>query len=1209
MHNMQKLTDFEIDSLREKIDDLFAAVQNGILAKVQAALKAGAPLNARNHLHRTPLHVAVARNHLPVVIYLLNENTELNPHDNNGQTPLHVAVQINNEDILNRLLAAGAEVDARDNNQNTPLHHAAYKGYNTITRLLLKANAQIDALATNQSTPLFVAIQSDQPDMVKLLIDAGAALEIGDEGGVTPIHYAASKGNCTTIGHLLTAGVSLLVPTDEEATEQHYAAQNGHLAAMRMLVQASGRVETCLTTNNGMSVLHLASYRKYPDLVAYLLEAGFPVNLTDKFGATALHHASEEGHPDIVRCLLTHGASTSLLTKLGFTALHLAAKKNHPAVIQILLDSGVDVDQTTERLFCTALELAIENNCIDAARCLVANKAKVYLCDIVERSLAYKAAYAGHLELLQCLHQAGAIITYQHDRRYRLSLRKIPLHGAAEKGHEHVVNYLLDTKVPSDEQDFGGKTALHIAAANGHNHIVKRLMAAGCQLLLTSRNGQTALHYAAQNGHVDIANCLLEQGIPLFTLDREGRTALDCATLKQHYDVVHQLLIAGAGLGIAQFDPSHYQIPPQDHQISILVIGTDTSGQRITRQMLDFPNIITSFDELQAASNNMKYFPFSTLKRLSNAPIGIHKDKRIREELEQVQHFLRQSYSAQINLRRCLAMLLIAKEKNHNKSSLIALPSTLLTKISEFIAVSIGIRHGQVKQFIKQFQDNTLPLMQKRNNNRCLLHEIIKILNEINDSLIKIQPISPQSSSANIVITNFIKRIDQLSPTRIWQDALTHVIEEYSDKLIHSLEVIVSELSSSVSENYRDHLKNYIEILKAMLDLLAYFNNFSTGDVTVLHLAAERGQTDVIVRLLGAGISINQKKKNGETALHVAAEEGQAQVVKILVEAGIDVNAQNAQEMTALHIAVSKIDLVVVEYLLSAQPKLELLMKDGLTALDIATDLGNLEIYKRLRAAGAKVGRVSVHRAVRSTNLQLVEHQVSEGISLTSKSNEGITTLDAALQSGNLPIYKYLRVRGANFSRFSLFMAITSANLEVVQTLLAEGTSVVIRNLEGITPMHSAVYKGKAMVKLLHASGAILDEPMENGTTPLHLAAKDNYCEVILYLLKYDVRVNKQTEEGGTALHIAVHNHHIEAVNCLLRAGAGFGITNFELTQHLHNSGTLTPQCIVIGTMSEVQRITRKITGFEEQITSLSELQNAINRKVFFSNYHVIPLK
>ena len=73
---------------------------------------------------------------------------------------------------------------------------------------------------------------------------------------------------------------------------------------------------------------------------------------------------------------------------------------------------------------------------------------------------------------------------------------------------------------------------------------------------------------------------------------------------------------------------------------------------------------------------------------------------------------------------------------------------------------------------------------------------------------------------------------------------------------------------------------------------------------SVLHVAAEMGNTDAVAAMLDRGIDIDAGSDIGATALSYAASRGQHEAVALLLEHGADVNARNRVGQTALGLAV-----------------------------------------------------------------------------------------------------------------------------------------------------------------------------------------------------------------------------------------------------------------------------------------------------------------
>ena len=157
-------------------------------------------------------------------------------------------------------------------------------------------------------------------------------------------------------------------------------------------------------------------------------------------------------------------------------------------------------------------------------------------------------------------------------------------------------------------------------------------------------------------------------------------------------------------------------------------------------------------------------------------------------------------------------------------------------------------------------------------------------------------------------------------------------------------------------------------------------NGNSPPSTTHLHIAAWKGDTHIVVRILArtTDTDINAKNQYGDTPLHYAAEGGHLDIVKLLLacdeidtnlknnegetplhitgHAGVvalllthketDVNAKNKYGNTPLHYAAYN-DAVDVAELLLAHNKIDINVKniDGLTPLALAKK------YKRTKVA------------------------------------------------------------------------------------------------------------------------------------------------------------------------------------------------------------------------------------------------------------------
>lgn len=133
---------------------------------------------------------------------------------------------------------------------------------------------------------------------------------------------------------------------------------------------------------------------------------------------------------------------------------------------------------------------------------------------------------------------------------------------------------------------------------------------------------------------------------------------------------------------------------------------------------------------------------------------------------------------------------------------------------------------------------------------------------------------------------------------------------------------------------------------------------------TAFHLAAQRGQQNLMVHLLPAINDLNSRDSLGRTALHLAAEGGHSDIVVMLLkerrqsnrqkEQVIDINARDGKGRSALHLAIISNCYSTVVALVQ-NPDIDLELKDdaGLTPLHQSILANHEEIVKHLIANGA----------------------------------------------------------------------------------------------------------------------------------------------------------------------------------------------------------------------------------------------------------------
>lgn len=84
---------------------------------------------------------------------------------------------------------------------------------------------------------------------------------------------------------------------------------------------------------------------------------------------------------------------------------------------------------------------------------------------------------------------------------------------------------------------------------------------------------------------------------------------------------------------------------------------------------------------------------------------------------------------------------------------------------------------------------------------------------------------------------------------------------------------------------------------------------------SVLHYAVMRGNPEILQFLLGRGVDVNSRTRNGTTPLHTAVLYNRYEVAEMLLNKGADVGAKSTSGATPLAIATAAKNRIIVELL------------------------------------------------------------------------------------------------------------------------------------------------------------------------------------------------------------------------------------------------------------------------------------------------------
>ena len=179
------------------------------------------------------------------------------------------------------------------------------------------------------------------------------------------------------------------------------------------------------------------------------------------------------------------------------------------------------------------------------------------------------------------------------------------------------------------------------------------------------------------------------------------------------------------------------------------------------------------------------------------------------------------------------------------------------------------------------------------------------------------------------------------------------------------------------------------------------------------------------------------------------------------------------------------------------------------------------------------------------TNTVNVLIQYGANVALTDDS--GFTALHyACIDHGSLEVLRYLFENGADVNACSsvtpLMMAIENGHVSAVTFLTERGADVTLTDECGYKALHYACINNSSpeVFSCLLEKGADINACLNDGMTPLMIAAEDSLVNVVTFLIKQGANVDLQDNYGKTALHYALGslNFSFEILCCLIQKGA-----------------------------------------------------------------------
>lgn len=454
------------------------AVINLQADKLALLIAGGADIEQPDALDNYPLHHAAYSGSLEVLELLLMHGANPNRSNRYELTPLELAITQQHPDKVHALLAAGADVNSSRHSGESLLMLAAEAGSVRIVEDLIAHGAAVDSPDPHfGQTPLMFAARAGQSAIVELLLKQGAKPNAATDIGATPAFVAPNSVPGFGFGEGIIRGG---VPADRGRREPVpggmtpllYAARHNHVEVARILLANGADIQQAEA--NGIFPLLMAISNNNIDMAHLLIGHGSNINGQDWYGRSPLWEAVN------VRNLYVHNA----------TFVNNIDRAPWLPLIKVLLEAGADVNARTRET------PPFRHHLLEITGSLE-------WVDFTGQTPFLTAALAGDVTVMQLLldHAADPLITTFEGTSALMAAAGVNW-VVAQTWTESPARLLEAVKLCAElgmdvnQANSMGITALHGAANRGSNDIIEFLVAEGADLEHKDNEGRTALDWA-----------------------------------------------------------------------------------------------------------------------------------------------------------------------------------------------------------------------------------------------------------------------------------------------------------------------------------------------------------------------------------------------------------------------------------------------------------------------------------------------------------------------------------------------------------------------------------------------------------------------------------------------------------------------------------------------------------------------------------------
>lgn len=995
-------------------------------------------------------------------------NKYLKIYNRYGLLPIHEAVYHGYHSIVKTMLEIDLSLlEHRSQSGYTSLMIAAEQGKTSCVSVLLNAGADVDIVLYNGLFPLFLAIQNGFVDAALMLLSSPKIGNINRvvDNQMSCLHLAIELNLVPVVKKLVSMGADLFIRRKKDSfVPFHCAVANGNCEIISMLI-------------NDVQIKILSPVYSDPQLV--------------NRGQSPLHLAITNGHIDAVKILVNYpGCPLNCQNFYGNTPLMLAIEMGNEEIAKLLT-----LKSTPESLKCvnssqeTALLLAGKKNMLSVGDIILSIDLTQLNYENDSKSYIYYLLVHGAYSRLLDLISTGKF-------NYKSLINgKSCLDIAAEFGNNLCVDYFLELGLPKHsnliEQSIRSDNIYYVKEWMKTNTINRGLIALGVEF-----------------ASISVLNLLSDS---ITDHDICGSFSVRCSlgfnSLEQH------LLVIAMKSGSIEC----FKLIFSKCKFSKMNDKIDTEGNTLAHEAVKVGNL-EMIETLFRAG-----YSFTLPNNYGISPYQLaYTNKKVNDILKSIE--------LEENL------IDIAVRQGDTKSI------SDITSVNKILKAAIKYEQIYVIKWLQE-RDLLLPLSGKE----LSIHIDAKInphvVNALGGSWNKVDVYA--NNIYEKWSNGYFEETDWPLNVPINDQPILHVVFSQStvpgNKLMKQLKKCDPEQKDKKGTPLIFKLlkgTNGIKDNTLFQQKIQLLKEYFPTKINSLLTQTDKYGYDIFVILDKKKLKIIKEINKSDIDLHQAVYTGQINKVAELLRLGANPYKVNTDQNTPLHIAIKNKDCPTALLLIKYMKKFDLHNNAGLTPFILASTLGLIAVtdtlkYKANIYATSPPGFSALHYAAMQGNISSIKYLLSLGMPIDLGSKQGInnsdhqlTPLYVAAYNGQLQMYNFLRINGANiyavtFNGKSIADALISSNNQFMAEEVLSLPHFQIETEQHEMLWQSAKIDNVFMLRILYIDSIKMDACDINGSNALDLACINNSRSSAKFLINcgLNLSIDKELIKDQTILH------------------------------------------------------------------------------------------